>query len=94
MDTGWPSERRVVITAGLAFVNSATASLGSGGFDMGDTLRDRVAAFMQTIINMIVCTELFHVLSGFGFSIVRDAAPPRRARPEPAPRHLVTLFAQ
>ena len=34
VDTGWPSRRRVVMTAGLGLRSMATAASGSGGFDM------------------------------------------------------------
>ena len=33
-DTGWPSRRRVVMTAGFGLRSMATAASGSGGFDM------------------------------------------------------------
>ena len=32
--TGWPSGRRVVMTAGFGLRSMATAASGSGGFDM------------------------------------------------------------
>ena len=33
-DTGWPSRRKVVMTAGFGLRSIATAASGSGGFDM------------------------------------------------------------
>src|ERR1700689_971244 len=44
VDTGWPSRRSVVMTAGLGLRSMATAASGRGGFDTGppSELRSRV----------------------------------------------------